>query len=179
MVKEFLSKKHIKSVGEPENDESDLDIEEEFDEEEGEMEAIEFPNDEEKLSEFTKKIKEEFQRFYTSKGKNPTWLETMSLTGKIEIPEELDVDDDIKRELIFYNITHKNTIQGILKLKDAHEKLNRPGDFFAEMLKSDDQMMRIRRKIVGEQQRIKKFEEKKQKLQNVKFARAVINYLIN
>lgn len=172
MVKEFLSKKHLKSLEAQENDESDLDLEEEFEEEE--MEAIEFPNDEEKLSEFTNKIKEEFLRYYTSKGKNPTWLETMTLTGKAEIPEDLDVDDDIKRELIFYNIAHKNTVQGILKLKNAHEKLNRPGDFFAEMLKSDDQMMRIRKKIVTEQQRIKKFEDKKQKLQNVKFAKAVI-----
>jgi rRNA-processing protein EBP2 len=172
MVKEFLSKKHLKNLEEPENDESDLDIEEEFDEQE--IEAIEFLNDEEKLNEYTNKIKEEFQRYYTSKGKNPNWLQKMTLTGNIEIPEELDVDDDIKRELIFYNITHKNTIQGILKLKDAHEKLNRPGDFFAEMLKSDDQMLRIRRKLVGEQQRIKKFEEKKQKMQNIKFAKAVI-----
>ena len=172
MVKEFLSKKHLKNLEEPENDESDLDIEEEFDEQE--IESIEFPNDEEKLNEFTNKIKEEFQRYYTFKGKNPNWLQKMTLTGNIQIPEELDVDDDIKRELIFYNITHKNTIKGILKLKDAHEKLNRPGDFFAEMLKSDDQMLRIRRKLVGEQQRIKKFEEKKQKLQNIKFAKAVI-----
>jgi len=173
MVKEFLSKKHLKSIENQENDESDLDLEEEF--EEDEAEAIEFPNDEEKLSEFTNKIKEEFQRYYTSKGKNPTWIETMSLTGNIEIPEDLDVDDDIKRELIFYNITHKNSIQGIINLKEAHEKLNRPGDFFAEMLKSDDQMMKIRKKIVTEQQRIKKFEDKKQKLQNIKFAKAVTN----
>jgi len=172
MVKEFFSKKHLKNLEVPENDESDLDIEEEFDEQE--IESIEFPNDEEKLNEFTNKIKEEFQRYYTFKGKNPNWLQKMTLTGNIQIPEELDVDDDIKRELIFYNITHKNTIKGILKLKDAHEKLNRPGDFFAEMLKSDDQMLRIRRKLVGEQQRIKKFEEKKQKLQNIKFAKAVI-----
>ena len=171
MVKEFLSKKHLKSIEDQQDNESDLDLEEEF--EEDEAEAIEFPNDEEKLGEFTNKIKEEFQRYYSSKGKNPSWLETMSLTGNIEIPEDLDVDDDIKRELIFYNITHKNTIQGIIKLKNAHEKLNRPGDFFAEMLKSDDQMMRIRKKIVTEQQRIKKFEDKKQKLQNIKFAKAV------
>jgi rRNA-processing protein EBP2 len=95
----------------------------------------------------------------------------------MEIPEDLDVEDDIKRELLFYNITHKNAIQGILKLKEFHEKINRPGDFFAEMLKSDDQMMKIRRKIVTEQQRIKKFEDKKQKLQNIKYAKAV-NYFI-
>lgn len=52
--------------------------------------------------------------------------------------------------------------------------MNRPGDFYAEMLKSDKQMDRIKGKIVSEQVRIKKFEEKKQKLQSIKFNKAVI-----
>jgi len=174
MVKEFIKQKNLNQIEEKEECESDLELEEEYEDEE--MIEIEYPNDEEKLNEFTNKIKEEFNRFYTSKGKNPNWLETMTLTGDISVPEDLDIDDDIKRELYFYNISHKNTIKGIIKLKEYHQKLNRPGDFFAEMLKSDDQMMKIRKKIVNEQQRIKKFEEKKQKLQNIKFAKAVNYY---
>ena len=176
MVKQFLKKKHINETEEPEND-SDLELAEEY--EDDEEISIEYPNDEEKLNEFTNKIREEYQRYYTSKGKSPTWLETMTLSGNIQIPEDFDPDDDIKRELIFYNITHKNSVQGILKLKALHEKLNRPGDFFAEMLKSDYQMTKIRKKIVNEQQTIKKFEDKKQKMQNVKFARAVIFKFFN
>lgn len=171
MVKELLKKKNIFQTEEEEEDvESDLELEEEYEEND---ESIEYPNEEEKLNELTSKIKQEFERYYTSKGKNPNWLETMTITGEGKIPEEMDVDDDIRRELIFYNITHKNCIQGIIQLKGLHEKLNRPGDFFAEMLKSDDQMTRIRRKIVTEQQRIKKFEEKKQRMQNIKFSKAV------
>jgi hypothetical protein len=41
------------------------------------------------------------------------------------------------------------------------------------MIKSDKQMDNIKAKLITEQVRIKKFEEKKQKLQNVKFAKAV------
>jgi hypothetical protein len=41
------------------------------------------------------------------------------------------------------------------------------------MLKSDKQMDRIKGKIISEQVRIKKFEEKKQKLQSIKFNKAV------
>jgi rRNA-processing protein EBP2 len=52
--------------------------------------------------------------------------------------------------------------------------LNRPGDFYAEMLKSDRQMDKVKGQLIKEQTRIKKFEEKKQKLQNIKFAKAVI-----
>lgn len=52
-------------------------------------------------------------------------------------------------------------------------KINRPEDFFAEMLKSDKMMENIRKKIIDETTHIKKFEERKQKMQNVKFSKAV------
>ena len=60
-----------------------------------------------------------------------------------------------------------------MKLKENGEKLNRPGDFFAEMVKSDYQMQNIKKQIITEQQRIKKYEEKKNKMQNIKFAKAM------
>ena len=63
-------------------------------------------------------------------------------------------------------------------MKERNQKLNRPDDFFAEMVKSDIQMQKIKRQIVTEQIRIKKFEERKQKMQNVKFAKAVRIILI-
>jgi rRNA-processing protein EBP2 len=168
MVKKFIAKE----IEDSDNDEfgEDDDLEIECNEEEM---SFEYPNDEEKMNELTLKIRREFANQFTSKGKNPNWLEKMDLIGDQKIPDEFNIDDDIRRELIFYNISHKNTIQGILKLKECNEKLNRPGDFFAEMIKSDYQMVKIRKKVVNEQQRIKKFEEKKQKLQNVKFAKAM------
>jgi hypothetical protein len=46
------------------------------------------------------------------------------------------------------------------------------------MIKSDKQMDSIKSKLITEQVRIKKFEEKKQKLQNVKFAKAVYDSII-
>jgi hypothetical protein len=47
------------------------------------------------------------------------------------------------------------------------------------MLKSDRMMERVKGRIIKEQVRIKKFEEKKQKLQNIKFSKSVsINCLI-
>ena len=168
MVKKFIVKDRDDSDNDEFGDDDDLEIECE-----GEDMSTEYPNEEERMNELTLKIRKEFASQYTSKGKNPSWLEKMDIIGESKVPEEFNIDDDIKRELIFYNISHSNTIKGILKLKECNEKLNRPGDFFAEMIKSDHQMTKIRKKVVTEQQRIKKFEEKKQKLQNVKFAKAV------
>ena len=51
--------------------------------------------------------------------------------------------------------------------------MNRPDDFFAEMLKSDEQMANVKKQIIKEQQNIKKFQIKKQKLQSIKFSKAL------
>ena len=93
-----------------------------------------------------------------------------------QIPQNLNPDDDIKRELIFYNIAKENAIQGMIKLKQLGEKINRPDDYFVEMLKSDEQMMKVKKQIINEQQYIKKFEAKKQKMQNIKFAKSIKDF---
>jgi rRNA-processing protein EBP2 len=93
-----------------------------------------------------------------------------------EIPQNLNPDDDIKRELIFYNIAKENAIQGMIQLKKLGEKINRPDDYFVEMLKSDEQMVKVKKQIINEQQYIKKFEAKKQKMQNIKFAKSIKDF---
>jgi rRNA-processing protein EBP2 len=132
-------------------------------------------NDVEALEAITARMKDDFHKIM--KSKDIDWLETMHLTADQAINPDLNIDDDIRRELIFYNISLKNAAKGINKLKERNQKLNRPDDFFAEMVKSDSQMERIKKQIVTEQIRIKKFEERKQKMQNVKFAKAVGQYL--
>ena len=52
----------------------------------------------------------------------------------------------------------------MIKLKKLGEKIIRPDDCFVEMLKSDAQMANVKKEIIKEQQYIKKFEAKKQKL---------------
>ena len=92
------------------------------------------------------------------------------------IPPNLNPDDDIKRELIFYNIAKENAIKGMIQLKQLGEKINRPDDYFVEMLKSDEQMLKVKKQIINEQQYIKKFEAKKQKMQNIKFAKSIKDF---
>jgi rRNA-processing protein EBP2 len=61
-----------------------------------------------------------------------------------------DVEDDLNRELAFYK-------QCLSAVKDAREKLkkegvgfSRPADYFAEMVKSDEHMGKIKQKLVDE-----------------------------
>ncbi len=141
-----------------------------------EEDSIESINIIEELNEKLNSIKSDVQKFYDNKGKKITWLEFPTEVSTTEIPEYLNPDDDIKRELVFYNIAKENAIKGLIELKKLGEKLNRPDDYFVEMLKSDEQMMKVKKLIINEQQYIKKFEAKKQKMQNIKFAKSMKDF---
>ena len=130
----------------------------------------------EEISEKINSIKNDIQKYYTVKNKNIDWLEFPVSISESTIPPNLNPDDDIKRELIFYNIAKENAIKGMIQLKQLGEKINRPDDYFVEMLKSDEQMANVKKQIIKEQQFIKKFEQKKQKLQNIKFAKSMKDY---
>jgi rRNA-processing protein EBP2 len=128
------------------------------------------------INEKINSIKNDIQKFYDTKNKKIDWLEFPVEISQSQIPQNLNPDDDIKRELIFYNIAKENAIQGMIKLKQLGEKINRPDDYFVEMLKSDEQMMKVKKQIINEQQYIKKFEAKKQKMQNIKFAKSIKDF---
>lgn len=171
MVKKFQKLSRAETQPQEDDELSDLEIDNE------ERVVEEEINDVETLNKRTAVIKEDFQKLM--KSKDIDWLETMDLTSDQAVNPDLNIDDDIRRELIFYNITLRNTAIGINKLRERNQKLNRPDDFFAEMVKSDLQMQKVKKMIVTEQIRIKKFEEKKQKMQNIKFSRAVRLLLIS
>ena len=128
------------------------------------------------INEKINSIKNDIQKFYDAKNKKIDWLEFPVEISQSSIPQNVNPDDDIKRELIFYNIAKENAIQGMIKLKQLGEKINRPDDYFVEMLKSDEQMVKVKKQIINEQQYIKKFEAKKQKMQNIKFAKSIKDF---
>jgi rRNA-processing protein EBP2 len=151
---------------------SNIEEEEELDTE-SEIPSI---NLESELTEKLNSIKNDIQKIYDAKNKKIDFLEYPLNISQSEIPQNLNPDDDIKRELIFYNIAKENAIQGMVQLKKLGEKINRPDDYFVEMLKSDEQMVKVKKQIINEQQYIKKFEAKKQKMQNIKFAKSIKDF---
>ncbi len=51
--------------------------------------------------------------------------------------------------------------------------ISRPDDFFAEMIKSDQHMAKVKSRLLAQQVKIQNFEERKQRLENKKFHKAV------
>ena len=170
-------KKYTNSNNEREEEDlkEELLIMEEEEKEKG-IENEEIINLTNELEEKKNSILNDFLKFFSQKGKKVSWLENLTIISDEEIDQNLNPDDDIKRELLFYNLAKQNAINGLIKLKKLGEKINRPDDYFVEMLKSDEQMANVKKQIIKEQQFIKKFEQKKQKLQNIKFAKSMKDY---
>lgn len=60
----------------------------------------------------------------------------------------LEINDDIKREMTFYNLCRENVMQGMRILVQAQVPISRPDDFLAEMLKTDDHMSKVKSKLM-------------------------------
>ena len=91
----------------------------------------------------------------------------------VEIPAALAVHDDIKRELAFYNTTRENVRKGMEILFQSKTPISRPDDFFAEMIKSDIHMAKVKSRLLAQQVKTSNFEERKQRIENKKFHKAV------
>ena len=99
------------------------------------------------------------------------WTETLVLS----YPETIDVDvsDDLNRELAFY----KQALHGANAARTLAAKhkfpFTRPSDYFAEMVKTDAHMERIRQRLLDESATIKKSEDKRKEREGKKFGKQV------
>ncbi|KAJ3510732.1 hypothetical protein NLJ89_g4510 [Agrocybe chaxingu] len=99
------------------------------------------------------------------------WTETLVLSYPHTI--DVDVNDDLNRELSFY----KQALHGANEARALAAKHNfpftRPSDYFAEMVKSDAHMERIRMRLLNEASGIKKSEDKRKEREGKKFGKQV------
>lgn len=99
------------------------------------------------------------------------WTDTLVISCPQAI--EVDVDDDLNRELAFYKqaLHAANTAR---TLAASHSlPFTRPTDYFAEMVKSDAHMERLRSRLLDERAGIKKSEEKRREREGKKFGKQV------
>lgn len=66
----------------------------------------------------------------------------------------LEINDDIKREIAFYNVTRQNVMQGMKILVQAKVPISRPDDFLAEMVKTDEHMLRVKGRLLKQQNKM-------------------------
>ncbi|KAL2853749.1 eukaryotic rRNA processing protein EBP2-domain-containing protein, partial [Aspergillus pseudodeflectus] len=174
---EEVPKSKKKEVEEEENDTSDSEAES-IDEEEAAAEASENEDDEEEeeeeeddeedipLSDLSEADMEDVvphQRLTinntaalstsTKRISFITHLTPFSEHNSLVSAEDIDVpdaNDDLNRELAFYKVAQSAALQARTLLKKEGVNFTRPGDYFAEMVKTDEHMGKIKKKLYDE-----------------------------
>ena len=84
-----------------------------------------------------------------------------------------DPNDDLTRELEFYRICSSAAKEARRLLKKEHVPFTRPSDYFAEMVKSDEHMGKIKKKMYDEAARKKASGEARKQRDLKKFGKQV------
>lgn len=102
------------------------------------------------------------------------WIETMRITYPTSISSEVsDVENDLERELAFYKQALHAAVEGRKLVEASGTPFSRPSDYFAEMVKTDEHMERIRQKLLDETAAIKASEAAKKQRELKKFGKKV------
>ncbi|KAF5805538.1 putative eukaryotic rRNA processing [Helianthus annuus] len=99
------------------------------------------------------------------------WIHKLSLD--IEQEQEVDVNDDLARELAFYTQALEGTRQAFTKFQAMGLPFLRPSDYYAEMVKTDTHMEKIKGRLLSEKRRIEEAEERRKARENKKKAKEV------
>ena len=100
------------------------------------------------------------------------FVETLCVVAEEEL-DVPDVEDDLRRELEFYNQALRAVKRGRSQLDEAGVVHMRPIDYFAEMVKSDEHMGRVKQQLLFEKQKMEAFEKRKQQKEYKKYAKQV------
>ena len=77
------------------------------------------------------------------------WIDHMTITGT-NAERVVDVNDDLTRETFFYERALESANECVRRLKDLGVPVRRPDDYYAEMVKSDEHMKRVRSELLFE-----------------------------
>ncbi|CAF2076865.1 hypothetical protein Bca4012_090014 [Brassica carinata] len=98
---------------------------------------------------------------------------THKLTVEIEQGQAVDVNDDLAREMAFYTQALQGTRQAFQKLQEMGLPFLRPADYYAEMVKSDTHMEKVKSKLLCEKKQMEEMEERRKARDNKKMAKEV------
>lgn len=87
--------------------------------------------------------------------------------------EPVDANNDFQREMFFYRQAQATVLEAMPRLKKLNIFTKRPDDYFAEMAKSDQQMQKIRKKLMAKQAIMEKSEKAKKLREQRKYGKKV------
>ena len=102
------------------------------------------------------------------------WIEHMAVVVPQRVADEVpDVQNDLERELAIYRQALRGAVDGRERVLAANVPFSRPADFFAEMLKTDEHMERVRQRLLDESASIKASEAAKRQRELKKYGKQI------
>ncbi|XP_042512314.1 probable rRNA-processing protein EBP2 homolog [Macadamia integrifolia] len=99
------------------------------------------------------------------------WIHKLSID--IDQEQKVDVNDDLARELAFYTQALEGTRQAFGKLQSMGLPFLRPPDYYAEMVKTDTHMEKVKGRLLVAKRRIEEAEERRKAREAKKIAKEV------
>lgn len=95
------------------------------------------------------------------------------LSFDINQEQEVDVNDDLARELAFYTQALEGARQAFVKFESMKVPFLRPSDYYAEMVKTDSHMVKVKSRLLAEKRKIEEAEERRKARDSKKIAKEV------
>jgi len=147
------------------NDDEEDDMEEDEEDDGGEINV----NSLQKKNQISSKALHIAMNELLAARKDWPWAETFDITPSKPLPfgsctddiGAVDIHDDLKREVTFYDMALEAVTEARSRCKDAGIPFSRPDDFFAEMVKTDDHMARVKDRLIFETKKMQAVAQRK------------------
>jgi rRNA-processing protein EBP2 len=100
------------------------------------------------------------------------WMHSLSLDYNHEGPP-VDVNDDLGREMSFYTQGLEAAREAYLTFQARGVPFLRPADYYAEMIKSDTHMLKVKDKLLFQKKMMEESEERRKQREAKKFGKEV------
>lgn len=101
------------------------------------------------------------------------WIQRLTVDVDSQQEKEVDVNDDLARELAFYTQALEGTREAFGKFESMGLPFLRPSDYYAEMVKTDSHMEKVKSRLLAEKRNIEEAEERKKARESKKLAKEV------
>ncbi|KAB1223625.1 hypothetical protein CJ030_MR2G024079 [Morella rubra] len=102
---------------------------------------------------------------------NVGWIHKLSVD--IDQQQEVDVNDDLARELAFYTQALEGTRLAFEKLQSMGLPFLRPSDYYAEMVKTDSHMEKVKGRLLAEKKKIEEAEGRRKAREGKRLAKEI------
>ncbi|GFP83746.1 probable rRNA-processing protein ebp2 homolog [Phtheirospermum japonicum] len=103
--------------------------------------------------------------------KNADWIH--KLTVDIVHDQAIDVNDDLNRELAFFTQALDGAREALGRFQSMGLPFLRPSDYYAEMVKSDTHMEKVKGRLLAEKKRAEEADERRKSRENKKLAKEI------